>query len=191
VYTLAVHKRLTPERLVTMKRRVLVIPKEEIESHFTSNGRQDIKIVAPELLSGALYREMLARGKDVKPEEPLEGIEWRYSEASETNKLCESGDFVGSCLPQYVKGPFSVSFANQTAEQDEHYHRYHFEIYYSEQPMSAEFRYLEDPRRQPPIELKNGGAIIFGPGVIHKVRLGGLTLVIGIASISDKVKEKL
>ncbi len=174
-----------------MKRRVLAIPKEEIDSQFKKNVRQDVKIVAASILTDELFRILMAKGKNVKAEEPLNGFYWKHSEADEANRLCESSDFIDDCLPQYVKGPFSISFANENAGQDEHYHKKHFEIYYSEHPMSAEFRYLEDSQSQQPIELKKGGVILFGPNVIHKMRLGGLTIVIEVASMDDKFNEQL
>jgi hypothetical protein len=174
-----------------VKRRVLAVPKEELDSQFAKNARQDVKVVAPSILTDELFRRLAALGKNVKAEEPLDGFYWKHSEAGEPNRLCQSGDFVDDCLPQYVKGPFSISFANERAAQDAHYHKRHFEIYYSEHPMSAEFRYLEDPRPQKPIELKHGGLIIFGPNVVHKMRLGGLTVVIEVASVDDKINENL
>lgn len=171
-----------------MRRRVLAISREELESQFNKNVRQDVKIVAPSILTDEVRRRLTEVGKNVKAEEPLDGFYWEHSEADEPNKLCAAGDFIADCLPQYVKGPFSISFANEKASQDEHYHQKHFEIYYSEHPLSAEFRYPEDPQqRRQLIELKKGGAILFGPEVIHKMRLGGLTIVIEVASIDDKV----
>lgn len=174
-----------------MKRRVLAIPREEIESQFGKNERQDVKIVAPSILTDELFGNLLAKGKNVKPEKPLEGFHWKHSEADEANRVCEAGDFIDDCLPQYVKGPFSISFANEEAEQEAHFHEKHFEIYYSEHPLSAEFRYLGDSQPQQPIELKNGGLILFGPNVIHRMRLGGLTLVIEVASMDDKFNQSL
>ena len=174
-----------------MKRRVLAIPKEELEAQFEKNVRQDVKIIAPSILTDELFRKLAARGKEVKSETPLDGIHWKHSGADEANRLCESSDFVDDCLPQYVKGPFSISFANERAGQEAHYHEKHFEIYYSEHPMSAEYRYIEDSEAQKPIELVNGGLILFSPNVIHKMRLGGVTVVIEVASMDDKVNEEL
>lgn len=174
-----------------MKRRVLAIPREEIENHLAENARQDIKIVAPKIMSDELFQFLLAKGKQVKSEKPLDGDIWKHSKAEEPNRLCESGDFVDNCLPQYVPGPFSISFANEKAEQDEHFHKYHFEMYYSQYRMNAQFRYLESEQCEPPIELNNGGLIVFGPNVVHRMSLGGLTIVIEVASMEDKTNEKL
>ncbi|HWT00904.1 MAG TPA: hypothetical protein VN256_11715 [Pyrinomonadaceae bacterium] len=174
-----------------MKRRVLAIPKEELDGQFAENARQDVKVVAPSILTNESFRKFAELGRDVKAEEPLEGFHWKHSEAEEPNRLCEAGDFADDYLWQDVNGPFSISFANEHAAQDAHYHKRHFEIYYSDHPMSAEFRHLEDPQPQPPIELKHGGLILFGPNVVHKMRLGGLTVVIEVASVDDKFKEKL
>jgi len=86
-------------------------------------------------------------------------------------------------LPQYAAGPFAVSFANELAEQDAHYHEYHIEIYYSTHRMSADYKSVGDSKHESKI-LQEGGAIVFGPGVIHKVCLGGLTVVIELPSVT-------
>ena len=177
--------------MLTVKRRVLAIPLEELDGQFAKNSRQDVKIVAPSILTDESFRKFAAQGRNVKAEEPLDGFYWKHSEADEPNKLCEAGDFADDSLWQDVNGPFSISFANEHAAQDEHYHKRHFEIYYSEHPMSAEFRYLEDARPQTPIELNHGGLILFGPNVVHKMRLGGLTIIIEVPSLDDKFKERL
>ncbi len=174
-----------------MKRKVLFIPIKEIEKHFEKNSRQDVKIIAPDILTDKLFNILKAKGKDVKPEQHFEGDIWKHSEANEPNNIGESGEFIDSWLPQYVQGPFAVSFANAKAEQDSHYHRKHLEMYFSEHAISAEFRCVGDAQVQS-MKLENGGAIIFGPEVIHKMRLGGLTIIIEIPSVSgDKIKEKL
>ena len=174
-----------------MKRKVLFIPIEEIKKHFAKNSRQDVKVIAPDILTDELFNILKAKGKDVKPEQYLEGDIWKHSEANEPNNLCESGEFIDSCLPQYVQGPFAVSFANEKAQQDVHYHRKHLEIYFSEHAIGAEFRCIGDVQPQS-INLESGGAIIFGPGVIHKMQLGGLTIVIEIPAVTgDKVSDKL
>lgn len=174
-----------------MKRRVLIIPLEEIERHFEGNSRQDVKIVAPDILTDELFSKLKARGRDAKPEQHLIGNIWRHSKANERNSICESGDFGNDRPAQYAKGPFAVSFANEKAEQDEHYHGQHLEIYFSEHPMEAEFRCLEDSRHES-VKLEHGGAIIFGPEVVHRMRLSGLTMVIEVPSVTDdKTNERL
>lgn len=172
-----------------MKRKVLVIPIEEIKRHFEMNLRQDIKIVAPDILTDELLNILKEKGKDVKPERHLNGNTWRHSKASEPNNLCESSDFIDGCLPQYTKGPFAMGFANEKAAQDGHYHRQHLEMYFSGYSMNAEYRCLGDSQCQS-IKLK-GGAIVFGPEVIHKMELGGLTIVIEVPAVAnDKVNEE-
>ena len=174
-----------------MKRRVLAIPIEEIKRHFERNSRQDVKIVTPDILTDELFSILKTKGKDVKPERYLDGYIWTHSEATEPNSLCESRDFIDSCLPQYAQGAFAASFANKRAEQDEHYHKQHTEIYFSEHPIGAEFRFLKDSQCQS-IKLGKGGAIVFGPEVVHKMRLGGLTIVIEVPAVAgDKTIEKL
>lgn len=170
-----------------MRRRLLAIPLDEIQKHFEKNSRQDVKIVAPGILSEELFRILKTRGKPAKPEEALEDNLWKHSGPNEPNYLCESADFVDFSLPQYVQGPFAISFANESAEQDEHYHKRHFEIYFSEHSIGAQFRCLEDSKHRA-ITLGNGGAFVLAPGVIHKMCLAGVTIVIEIPSV-EKDKE--
>jgi hypothetical protein len=167
---------------------VLFIPIEEVQRHLESNERQDIKVVAPEVLTTTLFRKLKDAGKTVKPEEPLKQMEWKHSEAGSANLLCESSNFIFPSLPQYPAGPFAVSFANELAEQDAHYHERHIEIYYSTYSMSAAFKSVGDSAHQTRT-LNEGGAIIFGPGVIHKMCLGGLTVVIELPSVSGDKKN--
>lgn len=174
-----------------MKRKVLIIPKAEIERHFASNRRQDVKVVAPTILTGELFKILKTQGKDLKPEQRLEGDEWKYTAADQPNNICESGDFVDASLPQYVEGPFALSFANEHAVQDSHYHWRHLEIYFSEHPLSVEYRTTEAGRLCS-AHLESGGAIILGPQVVHRVTLGGLTMVIEVPAVaSDKFNEEL
>lgn len=174
-----------------MKRRVLAISKAEIERHFQKNVRQDVKVVAPSILTEEMFHILKTQGKDLKPEQYLDGELWQHSEVGVPNNLCESGDFVDASLPQYVAGPFALSFANDKAAQDVHYHWRHIEIYFSEYPIGADYRYLENGERQS-VRLEDGGAIIFGPQVVHRVQLGGMTVVIEVPSVaSDKFEEEL
>jgi len=174
-----------------MKKKVLVIPRSEIEAHFERNVRQDVKIVAPSILTEELFNILKTKGKNLKPEQYFEGHIWEHSEADGPNNLCESGEFVDASLPQYVEGPFSLAFANERAEQDAHYHWRHLEIYYSSCPIKAEYRYLDDKQRHV-VDLEEGGALIFGPQVVHRVQLGGLTIIIDVPSVaSDKFTEDL
>ena len=167
-----------------MKRRVLVIPKDELQRHFKKNTRQDVKVIAPSILTEELYIFLLKKGKILKKEERLTSIQWKHSEAEQPNKLCESNEFIDYSLPQYAHGPFSISFANEKASQDKHYHKRHLEVYYSEYPMRAKFKYIRDSEYNK-IELENGGAIIFAPEVIHLMELKGLTIVLEIPAVEN------
>ena len=170
--------------------RVLAIPLEEVREHFAQNARQDVKIVAPEILAGELIARLKAAGRLLKPEQPVEGIEWRHSSADAPNRLCESREFAPG-LAEETSGPFALCFANEKSPQDAHYHPHHLEIYFSEYPLEAEYR----SDANAPIERLNlvkGGALIFAAGVPHRVRLGGLTMVIEIpAVVDDRVIEAL
>jgi len=160
------------------------VPLEEIRRHLQTNLRQDVKVVAPELLSEHLFQRLSAKGKKVKPEVELDGDRWSHSTGDHPNCLCASADFITESLPQYACGPFAMSFANERAEQDAHYHRRHVEIYFSEHPLQAEF-WLVGSVEQESISLAEGGAIIFSPNVVHSMRLGGLTIVLELPSVAD------
>ena len=170
-----------------MKRSILILSLDEIRQQFACNARQSAKLVAPEILTPDLLDILLARGKQLKPERLLEGDTWRHSSADEPNLLCESGEFVDRHLPQYAQGPFALSIATERSEQDTHYHRQHIEIYFSEHPLGATYRLLDEADERT-VDLPSGGLIVFGPQVVHRMRLGGLTLVIELPAVTgDKV----
>jgi hypothetical protein len=163
--------------------KVLAIPLEEVREHFALNSRQDVKIVAPEILAGELISKLQATGKFLKPEQQLEGVKWRHSARDAPNRLCESREFAAG-LAKETLGPFALCFGNEKAEQGAHYHPHHLEIYFSEHPLEAEYR--NDPSS--PIEhvkLDEGGVLIFAAGVVHRARLGGMTVVIEIPAVKD------
>jgi hypothetical protein len=164
-------------------RKVLAIPIEEVREYFARNTRQDVKMVAPELLAGELAAKLRAAGKLLKPEQPLAGAEWRHSAGDAPNALCESRDFAPG-LPLEAAGPYALSFANEKSPQDAHYHPHHLEIYFSEHPLAADYR-PEPGARVERLELQAGGALVFAAGVAHRARLGGLTVVIEIPAVKD------
>lgn len=164
-------------------KRVLAIPLEEVREHLALNSRQDVKIVAPEILAGELVAKLKAAGRAVKPEQPVEGGTWRHSAGDAPNALCESSDFAAE-LADETSGPFALCFANEKGPQDAHHHPHHLEIYFSEHLLEAEYRIDADS----PIErvmLEKGGVLIFAAGVVHRARLGGLTMVIEIPAVKD------
>ena len=164
-------------------RKVLAIPIDEVLDHFALNSRQDVKVVAPEILAGELIAKLKAAGRLLKPEQPKEGVEWRHAASDAANALCESREFSTGRADETV-GPFALCFANEKGAQDAHYHPHHLEIYFSEHPLEAEFR----SDANSPIEhvrLENGGALVFAAGVVHRARLGGMTVVIEIPAVKD------
>jgi hypothetical protein len=164
-------------------RKVLAIPLEEVREHFGRNLRQDVKIVAPELLAGELIAKLQAAGRRLKPEQPLETVEWRHSASDSPNLLCESSEFDAG-LAEDTLGPFALCFANEKGPQDAHYHPHHLEIYYSEHPLDAEYRNdTNSPIER--VSLAKGGVLIFAAGVVHRARLGGLSVVIEIPAVKD------
>lgn len=167
-----------------MKRRILLIRKEEIVKHFEENKRQDIKIIAPQILTDELFNFLKSRGKNVKPEQPLTGFEWIHSKANTPNYICKSADFREEKFFYSKCDPFAISFANEKAVQDKHYHKQHWEIYFSEYPMSAEYEFIGEQSSKE-IMLRQGGIILFGPEVVHKMNLSGLTIIIEVPSMPN------
>jgi len=178
-------------RMKVMSRKVLAIPREEIEAHFAENSRQDLKMVTAELLSYDLFKVLKAKGKDLKMEERLAGLVWKHSGPDLPNNVCPSGEFIDPNLPQYAHGPFAISFASSKSIQDEHYHKQHLEIMVSDGPFGIEFRPIEETLCEK-IELPKGGLLVVGPGIIHKLHLGGLTVLIELPSLArDKYDAHL
>ncbi len=164
-------------------RKVLAIPLQEVREHFALNARQDVKIVAPEMLTGELIAKLTAAGRALKAEKPLDGIEWRHSGGDAPNALCESRDFASGLAGQNL-GPFALCFANEKGAQDSHYHPHHVEVYFSEHPLEVEYRLdAESPVEH--VKLTHGGVLVFAAGVVHRARLGGMTVVIEIPAMKD------
>jgi hypothetical protein len=164
-------------------RKVLAIPLEEVREHFALNSRQDVKVVAPEILAGELIAKLTAEGRLLKSEQSLEGVEWQHSESNAPNALCESREFAAG-LADETSGPFALCFANEKGAQDAHYHPHHLEIYFSEHPLEAEYRNDANSPMES-VKLVKGGVLIFAAGVVHRARLGGLTVVIEIPAVKD------
>ena len=164
-------------------RKVLAIPFDQVREHFALNSRQDVKVVAPEILAGELIARLQAAGRKLKPEQLLESIEWHASSDQEPNRLCPSREFASE-LAAATLGPFALCFANEKGAQDSHYHPHHLEIYFSEHPMEAEYREdIQSPIER--IKLEKGGVLIFAAGVVHRARLGGMTVVVEIPAVKD------
>lgn len=169
-------------------RRVLAIPLDEIRLHFERNTRQDLKIVAPELISAETVAALLRQGKAAKREAilPPESASdyWRHSEPENPNLVCLAADYDAHLDAHSDEGPFAISFANTGAKQDEHFHKRHLEIYFSEHAIGADFSEVDGTHRGS-IDLEGGGAIVFAPGILHKARLSGLTFVLEIPAVSN------
>ncbi len=177
----------TFDNTIKRLRKVLAIPLDQVYQQFAVNSRQDIKIIIPEMLAAKLYNRLREKGEDIKPEQTLEGRYWEHSGPDAPNYVCESSNFIDPSLPQYAHGPFALSFANEKALQDAHYHCRHWEIYYSEKSIQATFRYLEDKKCRT-VSLPEGGVMIVGTGIVHQVELGGMTVVIEVPSVpADKI----
>jgi len=164
-------------------RKVLAIPLEEVSEHFALNSRQDVKIVAPEVLAGELIAKLKSTGRVLKPEQLLEGTRWQHSASDAPNELCESHEF-STGITNETSEPFALCFGNEKGAQDAHYHPHHLEIYFSEHPLEADYR-IDTNSPIESVRLPKGGVLVFAAGVIHRARLGGLTVVIEIPAVKD------
>ncbi len=160
-----------------MKRDILEIPLEEVKLHLQENERQDIKIVAPSILTQELFDILTKKGKKLKQEVPLDGNRWTHSNKTEANKLCESSDFKLD-----GNATFTISFVNEKADQEEHYHKLHTEIYFSEHSIGGYYRRVGNSDRFH-IDLTKGGLVLFGPNIVHYMELSGLTLVLELPAV--------
>lgn len=175
----------------TMNRQILAIPKEEVESHFAENLRQDFKVVAPEILTDKWLMELKRRVRGLKMEYLFDGIIWQHSLPADANRVCLASEFDSPNLIRDANGPFAISFANAHACQDEHYHKHHLEIYVSDHPMSAEYRAVDEIACTP-VTLPNGGVLVFAPDAVHKVSLTGFTVIIELPAVAwDKTNATL
>ncbi len=173
-----------------MKRSVLFIGKKELLAYFNANERQDIKIVTPLIMTKELAKKLIKRGKIVKEESPLKGNNWSHSLAENPNRICESNDFNDELIMPNSNGPVSISFANIGSIESFHYHKEHWEIYYSEHKISSTYR-LSKNSDVLTKTLEDGGAIMFTPGVIHKIEVHGLTIVIETPAVpGDRIELK-
>jgi hypothetical protein len=172
-----------------MKRDVLFIPLEEVKRQFEANERQDIKIGAPSILTPELFEMLTEKGKRLKPETPLKGNRWESSNKAEANKLCESSDFMFE-LPTEPKGPFTISFANEKAEQEAHYHKLHTEVYFSAYRLLGHY-HKAGSDGDISFDLKNGGLALFQPYMVHYVELSGVTLILEMPALEkDRFTEE-
>ncbi|MDI6791315.1 MAG: hypothetical protein QME81_00380 [bacterium] len=80
---------------------------------------------------------------------------------------------------------FQFSLANECSKQDFHVHKNVFEIYVSYSRM--EISYIRD-KREEILEVPNG-VLIVPPGVIHKIKLHGITFVFQSSTSGFKVHE--
>ena len=54
-------------------RKVLAIPLDEVREYFALNARQDVKIVAPEILAAELIAKLRAAGQNAEARAPTWG----------------------------------------------------------------------------------------------------------------------
>jgi len=133
-------------------------------------------------MTEALAMKLRARGKDVKEEIPFEEICWTHSSAKEPNKICESVDFTDELIKPAAVGPIAVSFANFGSIETFHYHKEHWEVYFSEHKLTVEYKLSEKSLIEKEV-MDEGGAIVFAPGVAHKMEIRGLTIILEVPAV--------
>jgi len=165
-----------------IKRKVLFIPNSELREHIRNNSRQDIKIVASAIMTEKLAAKLQRRGKDTKKEVPLDDMWWTHSSEKEPNKICEAIDFTKKSIALAEKGPVAISFADVGSVETLHYHKKHWEVYFSEHKIGAQYK-LPGKEQLETRTMDKGGAILFAPGVIHRMDIHGLTIVLEMPAI--------
>jgi len=165
-----------------VKRSVLFISNSELREHFRNNTRQDLKIVTPAIMTEELAAKLQRRGKETKTEVPLKGEWWTSSSAKKPNKVCESLDFIDESIAPYMTGPVAISFANVGSVETFHYHKKHWEVYFSEHKLGVQYR-MTGRQQVETKTMDEGGTILFAPGVIHKMDVHGLTIVLELPAV--------
>jgi len=170
------------ERTNKVERTVLFIPNSELHKHFHKNKRRDVKVVTPAVLTEELAEKLKKRGKKPKKEVPLEGIQWTHSSANKPNYICESIDFAMKSWMHRGIGPVAISFATDESVETFHHHKKHWEIYFSDHKLSAEYK-LPGTKMIETKTMDDGGTILFAPGVSHRIKIHGLTIVLEMPGI--------
>jgi len=165
-----------------MKRAVLFIPKNELLEHFRKNARQDVKVVTPAIMTEKLAVKLHRRRKDAKKEIPLEGISWTHSLADEPNRICEAIDFTDEPIIPSGAGPVAISFANRGSVETFHYHKEHWEVYFSEHKLTVEYKLSEKSLIEKKV-MDEGGTIVFAPRVAHRMEINGLTIILEVPAV--------
>jgi hypothetical protein len=160
-----------------MKREILEIPLEEIKLHLDTNVRQDIKVIATSILSDELYKRLIDRGKILKKEIPLDGSRLKRSYKTKPNNICEAQDFDFD-ISNSKKEPFTISFDNEKAEQEEHFHKLHTEIYFSEHPIRGYYRIIGN-NKETKFELKQNYPNPFNPvtNITYSIPIDGMVTI--------------
>ena len=127
-----------------------------------------LKLIADERWEKSHFKEI-----------PWEKSEWGY--------FTDNNQIVKPVLLNR-RDSFQFSIANASSRQDWHYHRFAFEIYVSNNPVSLEYRALTPGKHQHLLKVSKG-VLIVPPGLPHKVSLSGITYVFQ-ATIAGKNLSK-
>jgi len=110
---------------------------------------------------------------------PWESSEWDYSS---DNHL-----MIKPVLLNH-RDMFQFSVANARSKQDWHYHRFAFEIFVSNSPLTVRYKApLLEGKEQ--LSKVSQGVLIIPPGLIHKVTLSGPTFVFQATGADKKISN--
>lgn len=118
-------------------------------------GDRPLKLIADERLTESRFRET-----------PWDTPEWAFS---------VENDVITKPVMLNRRDLFQFSVANASSRQDWHHHRYVFEIYVSNEPMSLEYQ-VRSSGEIAYAEVASG-VLIVPPGLFHKINLTGMTFV--------------
>lgn len=155
-------QRRAPSIKKNRKTRVFIADKSRYEACLRLLGARPLK-----LITNSLYGD----------ESEWAGGAWSYVQGGSSVK--------DKKILVNAKDTFQFSIANEHSKQDNHVHEGAVEIYVSDHPMGISVAGRSRPYK------KISGIVIIPPGVIHKMKLSGITYVFqvvqnGLKIASDK-----
>jgi hypothetical protein len=141
---------------------------DKLEQCIEQLGDRPLKLIADERWAQLTFREI-----------PWDNSEWDFF--TDNNLIIKP-------ILLNRRDSFQFSIANASSKQDWHYHKFVFEIYVSNNPISLEYRAITPDKKQQVLKVSKG-VIIVPPGLPHKITLSGTTFVFQ-ATLADKNLSK-
>ena len=165
-------------------KRVLAIPLEEVREHFALNSRQDVKMVAPEILAGELIAKLKAAGQAAETGATARGRRSGGTPRATLLMRCVNHANLPPDSPRNRPAPSRSASPMKRARRTRTIIRI---IWKSTFPNIRWKRNTACDANSPieRVKLEKGGALIFAAGVVHRARLGGMTVVIEIPAVKD------